>query len=549
MKFIKRSARNQPRISLILLDWSVRESFHVLHYLARQNVDRDLFEIVVIEYYSREAEAIMKFEDQIDCWLLLEMPSRCYYHKHLMYNAGIVVSRGEILVFCDSDAMVKETFIKSILDSFRDDSRSVLHLDQFRNMRRDFYPFNYPSFEEVVGPGCINNVAGKTAGILDTEDPLHTRNYGACMCAKRDDIIRVGGADEHDDYLGHVCGPYDMTFRLVNDGCSESWHQTEFMYHTWHPGQAGQGNYLGPHDGRCMSTTALENIVAARTMPHVENGAIQVLRLGQPYAPQSLEARIIDPERVEAYDRDRVESRWQVAGVWRSAFRAPAFNRYNGFRILGDHAVYSAAPIIYSDVLFPADRARRTVEGPSIQAVVNKIDAMLPLSIRLAVLTGVAFMTSWRFLGDVNKRLRAKLNLKRRADKQVGDSRSPLVRSKLQLMSNFMVESRAMAQILADMIVSLFLMKSDGLLANGSGGVIVVTMRKGTKRYLELLMRLNWLPRVNVRLCRNRSALRALVESCRSDMTFTRIILDYELLVGCRDVVASLDLKNRPLVV
>ena len=107
MKFLKRSARRNPKVSLILLDWSVRESFHLLHYLARQEVPRDDFEVLVIEYYSRVSEAIRKFEDQADGWLLLEMPEDCYYHKHVMYNAGIVLARGEVCVVCDSDAMVK----------------------------------------------------------------------------------------------------------------------------------------------------------------------------------------------------------------------------------------------------------------------------------------------------------------------------------------------------------------------------------------------------------------------------------------------------------
>ena len=31
MRFIKQSARTHARVSLILLDWSVRESFHLLH--------------------------------------------------------------------------------------------------------------------------------------------------------------------------------------------------------------------------------------------------------------------------------------------------------------------------------------------------------------------------------------------------------------------------------------------------------------------------------------------------------------------------------------
>src|SRR5262249_5758853 len=142
-------------------------------------------------------------------------PVGCYYHKHLMYNAGLVLSCGDIVVFCDSDAMVRETFVRSVLEAFRRDFSIVLHLDEFRNVRPTFYPFSYPSFEEVLGPGCINNVGGRTTGLVDQDDPLHKRNYGACMAAVRSDLIAIGGADEHIDYLGHICGPYEMTFRLV----------------------------------------------------------------------------------------------------------------------------------------------------------------------------------------------------------------------------------------------------------------------------------------------------------------------------------------------
>ncbi len=89
MKFLKRSARSAPRISLVLIDWSVRESFHVLHYLAAQSIPRDQFEVIIIEYYGRQSPAAAVFEQQIDTWVMLEMPTETYYHKHLMYNVGI----------------------------------------------------------------------------------------------------------------------------------------------------------------------------------------------------------------------------------------------------------------------------------------------------------------------------------------------------------------------------------------------------------------------------------------------------------------------------
>ena len=108
------------------------------------------------------------------------------------------------------------------------------------------------------------------------------------MAALREDLIGIGGADEHVDYLGHICGPYDMTFRLVNFGKRELWSPEEFLYHVWHPGQAGDKNYLGPHDGKHMSTTALEARATGRIFPLVENPAIRLLRLGGADLPAGL---------------------------------------------------------------------------------------------------------------------------------------------------------------------------------------------------------------------------------------------------------------------
>ncbi|MBI5448479.1 MAG: glycosyltransferase [Gammaproteobacteria bacterium] len=280
MKILKESARIKPKISLVLLDWSVRESFHFLHYLGEQTLPRDQFEVIFVEYYATISSELKVFEHQLDSWVILDMPVSSYYHKHLMYNVGLFYAKGDIIVICDSDAMVKPGFLQTIVSHFESHPSSVLHLDQFRNNRRDFYPFNYPSFEEVEGEGCINYIKGKTEGLVLADDPLHRRNYGACFCAKREDLIAIGGADEHVDFVGYICGPYDLTLRLINLGRAEVWHETEFLYHTWHPGQAGENNYLGPHDGRHLSTTSLEMLVTRATEPHVKNKAIAALQRG-----------------------------------------------------------------------------------------------------------------------------------------------------------------------------------------------------------------------------------------------------------------------------
>ena len=54
---------NLSKVSIILLDWSCRESFHILHYLNDQTIQREKYEIIWIEYYGRrptEIEAGLK---------------------------------------------------------------------------------------------------------------------------------------------------------------------------------------------------------------------------------------------------------------------------------------------------------------------------------------------------------------------------------------------------------------------------------------------------------------------------------------------------------
>jgi hypothetical protein len=93
-----------------------------------------------------------------------------------MYNIGIAKSRGDIVIICDSDAMFTKSFVRTVIETFERTPEIALHFDEVRNSKQDFYPFNYPPFELLTGDGTINWRDGKTTGLWDTEDPLHSRN-------------------------------------------------------------------------------------------------------------------------------------------------------------------------------------------------------------------------------------------------------------------------------------------------------------------------------------------------------------------------------------
>src|SRR5262249_26848368 len=136
------AAAKTPRVSFVLLDWSCRESFHSLDYLSDQTVDRDDYEIIWIEFYQRRAADLdKKLADYsargrsapLDLWTIIGMDRSLYYHKHLMYNIGIVQSRGDIVVICNSDAMFPPNFVEAVITAFRESPESVVHFDEVRN--------------------------------------------------------------------------------------------------------------------------------------------------------------------------------------------------------------------------------------------------------------------------------------------------------------------------------------------------------------------------------------------------------------------------------
>jgi hypothetical protein len=93
-----------------------------------------------------------------------------------------------------------------------------------------------------------------------------------------------------------------LTFRLVNNGLREVWHDSVFLYHTWHPGSDGVANYIGPSDGRHMSTTALATRETGRVMPLVENAPVRALREGRTVSTEPL----IDPGYQELWTEEAI---------------------------------------------------------------------------------------------------------------------------------------------------------------------------------------------------------------------------------------------------
>ena len=554
MRFIKRSSRKKPRVSLVLLDWSVRESFHVLHYLARQTVPRDDFEVIIIEYYSRVSEALRPFAAQVDTWLVLEMPPNVYYHKHLMYNAGIAVAKGDIIMIGDSDAMVKSTFIATIVRNFDAEPNLVYHIDQFRNLRRDFYPFNYPGFDEVLGEGAINNVGGKTAGVVHTEDSIHLRNYGACMCARRSDMIAIGGADMHIDYLGHICGPYDRTFRLINYGRREVWDVEEFTYHTWHPGQAGADNYLGPHDGRHMSSTALEAATSGRIAPLTESETIRLLRAAPDTSPEQALAVLIPERALRDWDLAYVEA--NASHLRWADYKVP-IGTYKGFRVASELGRLFAYPIGESRGELASQPVRPAFEGANQAEIFARIDAVAAVANALISWAAFGYGLTYQALRSVYFRSQ-QLPVPASARTTVGLLALPVALPMMALLMpapmigklrRMWRDERPIVRNIVDLVLTLFNLKTWGKL-DQTGDAPILLVEDGQSIYfLKLLSFLGLAPAVSIRRLNDASMVRSELAALEQNGWNGQLLVPSGLFKRYRGEIAPTHAAKRLVVV
>lgn len=263
-----------PKVSIILLDWSCRESFHALKWLQRQDVPRHEYELIWIELYDRVLPEALEFAD-----VVVTLGQKGMYHKHVGYNVGLLLARGKIITVCDSDAVFPEHFIRSITTAFHDertgeDRSLVLMHHELRTSQ------TYPA-------------------VLDDARELNDQerwqwwdivpNAGACLSVLRNDALRFGGFDECPSYRGYLCGPYDLGWRLVNAGIPEIWHELScVLWHFAHPDPIGTNGFV-PSFRRMLENTyphvdlhaltAVEQFSTGNVLPRRENPQIHALRM------------------------------------------------------------------------------------------------------------------------------------------------------------------------------------------------------------------------------------------------------------------------------
>lgn len=288
MKVIfENSGVTSPEVSIILPGGNSPEELYSLYYLNNQKVLREKYEIIYIGYYSeysleyieklKEYESLSK-HPVIDKWIVMEISDDMYYHKHLIYNTGIIASKGKVITFFKPGLIVDSTFVESVIELFSEDNNIVLHMNERWNIDDQLHPFDYPSIEEIKNKCCMSLKDGKINDLFNRRKYINIGGYDICMCALRGDLIDIGGSDEHQNYMGNAGGPYEMALRLVNFGKREVRHSKEVVYYLQLPGLDRITNDLSYCDDYIASKIILDIKESSRVLPIVENTSIETLR-------------------------------------------------------------------------------------------------------------------------------------------------------------------------------------------------------------------------------------------------------------------------------
>lgn len=122
--------KSHPLMSVIIPSYNSKTSLLVvLEHLARQSLSRELFEVIVIDDGSRDhtesalkKAAFLKSMNFKFLKFLRERRRRFFDHRFragIARNLGVKQAQGEILTFLDSDVLVGEDFLDSILKAMQ----------------------------------------------------------------------------------------------------------------------------------------------------------------------------------------------------------------------------------------------------------------------------------------------------------------------------------------------------------------------------------------------------------------------------------------------
>lgn len=209
---------NKPRISIIMVDGSFRESFHSIDFFGNQTLPATEYELLWVEYHDRVKSHLKSKVAQFPNMRIIKLGGDGVYHSSFCFNAGIKASAGELLFIPDADVVVERDFLERVWEEHAKNQRLVMYIYRFNEPEEKHVP--YIEIEHLRKVCVLTNPA----------------NYGGCVSIRKVWLMEINGYEQHPLFgTGYHANGLDLYTRLRNLGLHVMWHPKLRLYHPWHP--------------------------------------------------------------------------------------------------------------------------------------------------------------------------------------------------------------------------------------------------------------------------------------------------------------------------
>jgi cellulose synthase/poly-beta-1,6-N-acetylglucosamine synthase-like glycosyltransferase len=192
-------------ISLIIIVKNDRKIIHLLNKL--QEISKpEKIEIIVVDSSNITLDDIKNNYTNIK-WV--HFPTTKHYTFSDQRNLGLKISKGEIIVFVDSDCIPKNNWLTLLTKPIIDNNENIV-----------------AGYVETINKKSINSIIW---------DKLHNKKYiSVCptlnMAIKKEVFSKIG---TFNDYFNSGGEDYDFSWRATNYGYKIYYNRKAIVYHDW----------------------------------------------------------------------------------------------------------------------------------------------------------------------------------------------------------------------------------------------------------------------------------------------------------------------------
>jgi hypothetical protein len=217
------------KISIIAWDANFRESLHTLDFFSDQDLEKDQYEFLWVDYYSSNDKVRKIIAQHTNFRLInLERPDDENWHLGKCINAGVAEAKGELLVIPDGDIVVERNFLSQVLTRHKGLKQLVTYHKRYDEPKKSACWQSKTSIDHL-----------KTHAKL-----INPTNYAGCIVLRKESLLQVNGYETHAAFAGPGINGMETYLRLRNAGFMIKWEPEIKIYHPWHPSSGSSGHDL-----------------------------------------------------------------------------------------------------------------------------------------------------------------------------------------------------------------------------------------------------------------------------------------------------------------